>query len=107
MATAEQLAELRRFINEPDNVDPYTDAFLNALIDGHGGDVAATAADLWRQKASSYADLVDVQEGSSRRSLSKLYEQALGMGSYYDQLSGGGEPAGGQRPSRTRRIVRP
>lgn len=104
MATTAQIAQLRSYINEPDNVEPWTDEKLGALIDA-AKSVEAAAGDVWRGKASSYAELVDVQEGSSRRALSKLYEQALKMAASFDADAGGG--AGGVRVSRTRRIERP
>jgi len=98
MATTEQIADLRRMVNEP-TADTYADADLGSRIDTSGS-LKAVAATIWTEKAAQYADLVDVQEGSSRRSLGKLHEQALAMASMY------GEPDTTRRQSRTRQIER-
>ena len=107
MATAEQIAELRALINEPDNTEPFTDTYLGLLLDKESGNTNRAASAVWRSKASSYAELVDVQEGSSKRSLSNLYKQALAMAEHY-QSEGGDDGPGGVlgRSSRTRRIER-
>jgi hypothetical protein len=103
MATLAEIAQVREKINEPTEA-VFTDARLEAIIDAAGSlDVAA--AEIWRVKAARYADLVDIQEGSSRRSLGDLYEQALSMATQFDSLSP--SPTSGMRPARTRPIVRP
>jgi hypothetical protein len=104
MATADQLAALRVLIAEPDNIDPYTDARLDTLLDT-GVDPRSIAASLWREKAAGYTILVDVQEGNSKRSLSQLQKQALGMaGSFEAEVAG--ESVEIRRGSRTRKIER-
>lgn len=45
------------------------------------------AAKVWELKAAGYADLVDVQEGSSNRKLSALHKNALAMSAYYAGLT--------------------
>lgn len=87
MATAPQIETLRVYINEPDDSEPYDDVALSDLIDGNGGDVALTASQIWNNKASNYAELVDTQEGSSRRSLGSLHGQALTMAKHYLDMS--------------------
>ena len=104
MATAEQIAQLRAYINEPDNVAPWTDTYLSGRIDS-ASSLESLAGTIWREKAGGYAELVDVQEGSSRRALGSLYDQALKMASHFDGQSGGGADA--RRPARTRQIERP
>lgn len=44
----------------------------------------AAAAQIWSSYAASVATLVDMSEGSSRRNLGDLYEQALKMAAYFD-----------------------
>jgi hypothetical protein len=102
MATVEQIALLRRLINQPNDVEPYTDAALNLWIDEAEGDVYAVASQVWREKAAKFAELVDIQEGTSRRSLGDMFEQAL-------EMADGLEPGGGttMRPGTTRAIERP
>ena len=107
MASPEEIAELRRLINEPVNVAPWTDGALSARLDARpaGQTVAGLAASIWREKAASYASLVDVKEGSSDRKLSQLYKQALDLAA---KLDGDKNDNTGsrRRVSRTRRIVR-
>ncbi len=99
MATPEQVTELRRLINEPDNVEPWTDAVLGARIDAATGSLTTLAATIWSEKAAQYAGLVDVKEGSSDRKLSQLHRQALDMAASF-------APGDGARGTRTRRIER-
>lgn len=74
----EAIDELRNLVNETEQT-PYSDEILNVRLAAAGGDIRAVAADIWTEKAARYAELVDVQEGSSRRSLGDLYEQAIAM----------------------------
>jgi hypothetical protein len=107
MATAEDIAVVRVNINEPTQ-DHYSDDLVSSTIDAYDNLDAASAA-LWRIKAGRYADLADVQEGSSRRSLGDLHEQALAMAKTFADTAtgGGGVITGGMRPGRTRPIERP
>lgn len=68
------------------------------------GTFRGAAALLWRKTAAKYANLVDVQEGSSSRKLSQLYQHALAMAAQFD--TAGTDGLSGMRPARTRRIVR-
>lgn len=107
MATPEQIALVRRYVNEP-GTEAYTDVALGALIDANDSNLEITAGGVWREKAARYAELVDVQEGSSRRALGDLYEQAIAMASSWESRSGGdGGVVIGRRAARTRQIVRP
>lgn len=103
MAEATTIADLRRLINEPDDVEPWTDLVLSGRIDDHTGTLSALAATIWREKAASYAELVDIKEGSSDRKLSQMYKQALEMAT---GLDGGSVSGSGRRPATTRRIER-
>lgn len=104
MAEAATIADLRRLINQPTNTDPWTDAVLSARIDDWVGDLTALAATIWREKAATFAGLVDVQEGSSSRKLSQLYTQALAMAAGLD--AGSTTSVTGRRAATTRPIER-
>lgn len=82
MATGSDIASLRRLINEPEDVAPYTDLELTARIDAAGG-LDVVAYEIWGEKAAAYADLVDVSEGGSSRKMGDLHEQALNMVSFF------------------------
>lgn len=105
MAEAEAIAELRRLINEPDDVEPWTDEYLSARLDAWTGTPTTLAAVMWREKAASYSSLIDIKEGNSDRKMSQLYSQALKMA---DGLDGGNgvDPTPVRRPATTRRIER-
>ena len=103
MATPTEIADLRRMINEP-TTTTYTDDALSDLIDA-AADLDAAASSVWTEKAATYTELVDVSEGSSRRSLGDLHEQALVMAKHYRSTSSGN--TGGSVRARTRAIERP
>lgn len=106
MATADQILELRRLINQMEDAEPWTDAALAARIDAFDSeDMRQLAAYIWREKAASYASLVDVQEGNSKRTMSQLYKQALEMASAYSTEVSDDE-AVLRRGARTRKIER-
>jgi Cdc6-like AAA superfamily ATPase len=100
MATADELAALRRAINEFDNLDPYTDDYLKSLIDVLGVDLAAST--VWTEKAAQYASLVNVSESGSSRSLSDLHKNALAMAERFSSVG-----AGASNRSYTVEIERP
>ena len=104
MATEDQIAQLRLMINQPDNVEPWTDANLALLIDSSDGDLQVAAGKAWRSKASTVAHLVDISEGGSSRKNSEIYKNYLAMANVYDPETE--EPAAASGPSRTRQIER-
>lgn len=81
MASAEDVARLRRLTNEP-TTTPYDNLVLSAYIDNNGS-VTKAAAEIWREKAAKYSALVDTTEGSSSRRLSQLRDAALKMADQY------------------------
>lgn len=85
MATADELAALRRAVDEPTNADPYSDTYLNFMIDALGVDPAASV--IWTNKAAQYASLVNVSESGSSRSLSDLHKNALAMAERFSVVS--------------------
>jgi hypothetical protein len=87
MASAEDVLRLRRMVGEP-GTETYTDEALSALLDGNPS-VESVAAGIWQEKAARYADLVNVSESGSSRSLSDLHKNALRFADYYLRASGG------------------
>lgn len=104
MAEAVTVAELRRLIHELEDVEPWSDVTLSARIDAHDGSLNSLAAIIWREKAASYAGMIDIKEGNSDRKLSQLHKQALAMA---DGLGGSVDvELETRRPTRTRKIDR-
>jgi hypothetical protein len=83
MATPEEIAALRILIGEPNDVPPWTDAVLAAIIDEAAGDMDQSAIVVWEGKAASAASYVDTTESGSSRRMSQLHDQALKMVAYY------------------------
>jgi hypothetical protein len=110
-ATAEQIARLRRMVNEP-TITTYTDAILAASIerypcmDERGQmpyswtsatppvrdpneswmetyDLAAAAAEIWSEKAGVLAQDFDTSADGASLSRSQAYEQAMKQSRYY------------------------
>lgn len=108
MATPEQVAALRLLIDEPDETT-YTDVALSNKIDARQGNLDLAAYDVWTEKASAAADLVDVSEGGSSRKMGDLHEQAMAMAKFYaERAQSPVVPPDGQGPGvRIKRLVRP
>lgn len=93
MATASELARLRRMIDEPDNTNGWTDEKLEEVFaetaNANGSlNFRAAAKDVWEGKAGSLAALTDVTESSSSRRNSQYFDHALKMAaSYSDDAS--------------------
>lgn len=106
MATAEQIAVLRAKINQPDNIEPYTDAALGALIDAAEGDTDEVAGSIWGQKAASFSTLVDVSESGSSRKMGDLYKNAMAMSNFFSNKAAADDPIPAVNRARTRPIER-
>lgn len=105
MATDDERLQLRRMTGEADE-DNYTNADLDIFIERAAGDLNAAASLLWGEKASSYADLVNISEAGSSRSNSDLFKHAIEQRDYFSALGGGVTPGSTTTGSTTRRIVR-
>jgi hypothetical protein len=106
MATPEEIAAFRLIINEQDGAT-YSDQMLSDRLDAAVSE-RRLASNIWLEKAAKYASLVDIQEGTSRRSLSQLQEHALLMAARYSGLAEDDEdpsPTTGKRTT-TRAIER-
>lgn len=105
MASSEEIAELRRKTNLVGDTTVYDDGSLNTLIDSLGS-VNMAAAQIWGEKASGLATLVDISESGSSRSMSQAYKNALAMSSYFKGLDSSDTLIENTRVARTRAAVR-
>lgn len=87
MATADEIAEFRLTIDERDTAN-YTDIQLSDRMDASTS-LDTLASTIWLEKAARYTRLVDMQEGTSRRSLSQMYQHALLMSKTHAELADG------------------
>jgi len=85
MASADELAALRRASDLTDDDEVYTDGLITPLIDSLG--VNGAAAVVWREKAGKYSALVNTTEAGSSRSMSDLYQHAKEMAEMYARLA--------------------
>jgi hypothetical protein len=85
MASADELAALRRATDTTTADAVYTDGLITPLIDSLG--VNGAAAVIWREKAAKYAALVSTTEAGSSRSMSDLYTHAKEMAEMYERLA--------------------
>ena len=86
MATEEQIARLRRMTGETDST-AYTNTELEQMINEHAGDLNIAASRVWGEKASDYADLVNMSEAGSSRSNSDLFAHAKAQQDYFQSIS--------------------
>lgn len=105
---AQGIYELRRATGEVGDT-MFLDTELERALNRRDGELNAAAYDVWSWKLAEYANLVNVQEGGSNRSLSDLFDHAQKMIDFYGARSttiiGEITTAVGSR-ARTRRIVR-
>jgi hypothetical protein len=104
MADNDAYLRLRRMTGEVD-LSVYTNTDLDLFLQDAGGDLNVAAALIWGEKASSYADLVNISEAGSSRNNSDLFKHAKEQQAYFSGL-GGVEVDASVTPSTTRRIVR-
>lgn len=76
MATAAQIAEVRRNTNEPTQ-DTWSDVEIGVLVDA--GTVNSASVAVWTAKAAVYADLADRTEASASVKWSENHKKALSM----------------------------
>ena len=87
----------------------YTDNDIATLLAKRNGDVAAVAYDIWTYKAADAANLVDMSDAGSSRSLGALYKQCLEMAKFWGDRSAtilDEQRATPRRGARTRGIER-
>lgn len=103
MANNDDYLRLKRMTGEDDSTK-YTNADLEIFIRSAGGDINLAASTIWAEKASDYADLVNITEAGSSRSNSDLFKHAADMRDHF--LSVSGPAVAAAKASTTRRIVR-
>lgn len=86
MATPEEIASLRRMVDQPANEEPYTDEVLSDLIDSSVS-LDAAAGQVWQEKAAAVWELVNTSESGSSRSLSDIHKAALAQAKFYRDAS--------------------
>jgi hypothetical protein len=104
MANNDDYLRLRRMTGEVD-ISKYSNTDLEIYIQQASGSLESAAATIWSEKASAYADLVNVSEAGSSRSYSDLYERAIAQRDHYAALAGQ-SVVDVSASSTTRRIVR-
>jgi|SRR6187549_2337121 len=107
--TADQLAQLRKMIDELDDAEGWNDTALELLASGnlnqdgtYNLNKAANAG--WGIKAARYVELVRISESGSSRDLQQMFEHAITMAKLYGDMDGG-EVAATPAPQSTK-IVR-
>lgn len=96
--------DLRRMVDEPADSSKYNSAKIAEIIQSNNSDLNLAASQIWTEKAAMYAQLVDMQEGESKRNLSDLNQNALRMAETFRKLADSGST--GVRPTRIGRIFR-
>lgn len=81
MATADQLAFVRRNAALAADDATYTDEVLGAMIDASGTD--DTVASIWEAKAATYTTSVDVTEAGASHKFSDVYKNAMAQAAYW------------------------
>lgn len=98
MAAPTSLALLRRLIDEPTTAT-YADDELNSRLSDAVGDRNVVALEVWQEKMSAAASLVNTSEGGSSRSMSQAFDHAQAMVEHFQSLVGG--------TTRIRKLTRP
>jgi len=83
VATPEQVAEVRENTAEPE-AKRFEDSYIEELIDSQG--LNGASATIWRKKAASFAQLVDVEEAGSAHKFSQLHKNALAQVEVFEAL---------------------
>lgn len=103
MATPQDIAMVRRNTNEP-TTESYTDDEIGDYVDAAGVSVATVI--IWRQKAATYAELVDVSEAGASRKFSDLHKHALSMADEFEPKADGTTPGATTARAKVHKIVR-
>lgn len=93
MATAADIAAVRRATNEP-TAEDFSDGLIGDYVDALGS-VNAAAAAVWDDKASKYADLVDTIEAGVNHQFSQLHKHASERAEHFRNRAAGNVPSGG------------
>lgn len=97
--------DLRRLVDEPAKSSKYDSNKLAAILLLHNNNANLAAGQIWTEKAAVYSQLVDMQEGDTKRNLSDLMKNALQMAKLCRDSASTGDT--GVRPTTAKRIIRP
>lgn len=103
MATLDEVKE-----KMPSGLDDWDDEYIKGLIES-GQSAARILNRAWLAKASKTAEIVDVSESGSSRSMSSIYRNAMEMAEYWGIKAEKDEEktaSGGFSRSRTHKAVR-
>lgn len=107
--SAEQLAQVRRMIDEANDANGYTDALLIAGAEAYfvnsAYNLRAYAGSLWEEKAAKAAELVRTSESGSSRDMQQVFDHYMALAARFNS-STGTDTATSLSP-RSTRIVRP
>lgn len=81
MSTASETTQVRNNTGQTDNVAPFTDDYIGALVDDLG--VSGASASVWESLAAMYSTKVDVQEAGASHKFSDLFKNAKIMADYW------------------------
>ena len=84
MATDAEVAEVRKNVAEQDD-ESFSNIYIGSLVDAVG--ITGASAAIWRKKAASYAELVNVTEAGASHSFSDLQRNALTMAAEFDAMA--------------------
>jgi hypothetical protein len=108
--TADQLAQLRRMIDEATDANGYTDSLLVAGAEAYFADgvynLRSYAASLWEEKAAKAAELVRTSESGSSRDMQQVFDHYMALANRFGGSAGTETPSTASYP-RSTRIVRP
>jgi hypothetical protein len=86
MASVSEIAQVRLNTNEPTDVAPYLNAYIEELIDSVG--VAGATASIWESKAAAIAaTAVDITEADATHKMSDKFDHANAMIKYWRRVS--------------------
>lgn len=77
MASAGDINQVRINTGEASSSSVFDDAYIGGLVDASG--VTGATVTVWRNKAASYADVVDVTEAGASHKASDLFTHATAM----------------------------
>lgn len=86
MAAASDIATVRLQTGQTENVPPYDDSYVGALIDA--SDVTGATVIIYEQLMAEYAKLTDVSEAGASHKFSDLYANARKQADYYRSITG-------------------
>lgn len=104
--TESDLTLLRSMVADPVGADQKFSDDDYATILLAKGSLNLTAAYFWGIKASDFAELVDISEAGSSRSMNQLYKSALDMQKFYEGQGTEVSPLPDRGRTRLRRITR-